>query len=84
MVLLDTNIISELIRKTPEPKVVLWLAAQKSSDVYLSAVSAAELRLGVAIISPGHGRAALAGMVNGILQENFRARILPFDDMWRK
>ena len=79
MILLDTNIISELLRKTPEPKVALWLAAQQSSDVYLSAVSEAELRLGVAIMSPGHRRAALAGMVNGILQEDFRARILPFD-----
>ena len=58
MILLDTNIISELLRKTPEPKVALWLAAQKSSDVYLSAVSEAELRLGVAIMPPGHRRAA--------------------------
>ena len=79
MILLDTNIISELLRKTPEPKVALWLAAQQSSDIYLSAVSEAELRLGVAIMPPGHWRAALAGMVNGILQEDFRARILPFD-----
>ena len=58
MILLDTNIISELLRKTPEPKVALWLAAQQSSGVYLSAVSEAELRLGVAIMPPGHRRAA--------------------------
>ena len=79
MILLDTNIVSELLRKTPEPKVEAWLAAQEGSDVYLSAVTEAELRLGVAVMPAGRRRTALASMMDGILQEDFRAHILPFD-----
>ena len=79
MILLDTNVISELLRKTPEPKVEAWLAAQDGAEVYLSAVSEAELRLGVAVMPAGRRRDALAGMVDEMLREDFRARILPFD-----
>ena len=79
MILLDTNIVSELLRKTPEPKVEAWLAAQNGSDIYLSVVSEAELRLGVAVMPAGRRRTALAAMMDDILQEDFRARILPFD-----
>ena len=79
MILLDTNIISELLRKTPDPKVEAWLAAQEGAEVHLSAVTEAELRLGVAVMPAGRRRSALASMMEDILQEDFRARILPFD-----
>ena len=79
MILLDTNILSELLRKTPEPRVEAWVAAQDGADIYLSAVTEAELRLGVAVLPAGRRRTKLAEMMNGILQEDFRGRILPFD-----
>ena len=79
MILLDTNIVSELLRKTPEPRVEAWLSAQEGAEVYLSAVSEAELRLGVAVMPTGRRRNALASMIDDILREDFRARILPFD-----
>ena len=79
MIILDTNIISELLRKTPDPKVEAWLAAQEGAEVHLSAVTEAELRLGVAVMPAGRRRSALASMMEDILQEDFRARILPFD-----
>lgn len=79
MILLDTNVVSELLRKAPEPKVEAWLAAQDGAEVHLSAVSEAELRLGVAVMPAGRRRDALASMMDEILQEDFRARILPFD-----
>jgi len=79
MILLDTNVISELLRPAPAPSVETWLAAQDGPDVYLSAVSEAELRLGVALLPAGSRRAALAGAIDTILAEDFRARILPFD-----
>ena len=79
MIVLDTNVVSELLRATPEPKVEAWLAAQDGADVYLSAVSEAELRLGVAIMPPGHRRDALTKGLDGILGEDFHQRILPFD-----
>ena len=79
MILLDTNIVSELLRKTPDPNVEAWLAAQDGAEVYLSAVSEAELRLGVAVIPAGRRRNALASMMDDLLQKDFRARTLPFD-----
>ena len=79
MILLDTNVISELLRAAPEPKVEAWLAAQDGADVYLSAVSKAALRRGVAVIPAGRRRRSLMEAVEGILGEDFRGRILPFD-----
>lgn len=79
MILLDTNILSELLRKTPEPQVEAWVAAQDGAGIYLSAVTEAELRLVVAVLPAGRRRTKLAEMMNGILQEDFRGCILPFD-----
>lgn len=79
MIILDTNIVSELLRPTPEPKVEAWLAAQDGGQVYLTALSEAELRYGVAILADGKRRDALAGAIDAMLREDFRDRILPFD-----
>ncbi len=79
MVILDTNVVSELLRPTPEPRVEAWLAQQDGSQVYLIAVSEAELRTGVAIMADGKRRDDLAEAIDAMLREDFRGRILPFD-----
>lgn len=79
MIILDTNIVSELLRPAPEPKVEAWLAAQDGGQVYLTALSEAELRYGVAILTDGKRRDALAEAIDAMLREDFRDRILPFD-----
>lgn len=79
MLILDTNIVSELLRPSPEPRVVSWLAAEDGSDVYLTAISEAELRYGVAILPAGRRRDALHAAVDAILREDFESRILHFD-----
>ena len=79
MIILDTNIVSELLRPAPEPRVVAWLAAQDGAQVYLTTISEAELRYGVAILADGKRREALTEAVEGMLQDDFRERILPFD-----
>jgi toxin FitB len=79
MIILDTNVVSELLRAKPAPTVEAWLAGQDGADIYLTAISAAELRYGVAVLAKGKRRDALAEAVNGILREDFRDRILPFD-----
>ena len=78
MIILDTNIVSELLRPAPEPKIETWLAAQEGAQVYLTA-SEAELRFGVAILEEGKRKDALALVVEGMLCEDFRDRALPFD-----
>ncbi|MEO1200716.1 MAG: type II toxin-antitoxin system VapC family toxin [Pseudomonadota bacterium] len=79
MIILDTNIVSELLRPAPEPKVEAWLAAQEGAQVYLTSISEAELRFGVAILAAGQRRDALSQAIDGMLREDFRDRILSFD-----
>lgn len=79
MILLDTNILSEVIRPTPEPAVLRWLAAQPPASVFVSAITEAELRYGVAVLPDGKRRASLAAEIAGMLEVDFAGRILPFD-----
>jgi predicted nucleic acid-binding protein len=79
MIILDTNVISELLRPAPEPKVERWLSAQDGLNVYLTSISEAELRYGLAIMGNGKRRAALIDAVDRILREDLAGRILPFD-----
>ena len=79
MIVLDTNVISELLRPAPAKQVEAWLSAQDGGTVYFTAVGEAELRHGVALLPAGRRRTALSMAIEGILEEDFRNRILPFD-----
>ena len=79
MILLDTNILSELMRPAPEVAVEQWLADQPVASVFISAITEAELRYGVALMPPGKRRSALAAEIENMLGEDFSGRILPFD-----
>jgi predicted nucleic acid-binding protein len=79
VIILDTNVISELLRPAPEPKVAQWLSAQDGINVFLTSISEAELRYGLAIMEKGKRRAALVDAVDRILREDLAGRILPFD-----
>ena len=79
MIILDTNVLSELLRPDPARQVERWLAAQDGTRVYFTTVGEAELRHGVAILPKGRRRNALATAIEGLLDEDFRDRILPFD-----
>ena len=79
MIILDTNVVSELMRPDPSSTVVDWVAGQLASDYYLSAVTEAELLYGVEILPPSARRDRLLVEVEGMLREDFDGRILPFD-----
>lgn len=79
MIILDTNVLSELLRPAPDPRVEQWLSAQDGLNVYLTSISEAELRYGLAIMGNGKRRAALVDAVDRILREDLAGRILPFD-----
>ena len=79
MFLLDTNVVSELLRPSPDPAVEAWVGDCRATDLYFSAIGEAELRYGVAIMPPGRRQAALASAIEAILREDFAERILPFD-----
>ena len=78
-VLLDTNVVSELLRPSPNPAVESWVAERPAAELHFTAVGEAELRYGVAILSAGRRRDALALAIEAILREDFEGRILPFD-----
>lgn len=79
MIVLDTNVVSELFRPRPDPAVVRWLDAQPAGEVAITAVTAAELLYGVARLPVGRRQAALAEAVVAVLRVDFDGRILPFD-----
>ncbi|MXW16620.1 MAG: type II toxin-antitoxin system VapC family toxin [Gemmatimonadetes bacterium] len=79
MLVIDTNIASELMRPQPTAAVAAWIAERDAQDMYLTAVSEAELLYGVAIMPHGKRRSALEAAMTRWLDRGFRERILPFD-----
>ena len=78
-VLLDTNVVSELMRKVPDPAVAVWAAGQPLEDLFFSAVGEAELRHGAAVLPGGQRRETLVSDIEKMLSEAFGSRVLPFD-----
>ena len=79
MVVIDTNVVSELMRLTPDRAVMEWFSQQDSAELYLTAVTEAELRAGAAMLPPGKRRDRLAAEVDAVVREDFAGRVLPFD-----
>lgn len=75
--LLDTNIPSELIRKTPDARVKQWVAARRAETLYLSVVTIGELRKGFALLPDGVRRRQLEDWFENSLVPFFAGRILP-------
>jgi len=80
VIVLDTNVISELARQVPDVGVLSWLDSLEISDVATTAVAAAELRYGVARLPEGHRKRELTTVIRGILTEDLFGRVLPFDE----
>ncbi|MCE2426240.1 MAG: type II toxin-antitoxin system VapC family toxin [Pseudomonadales bacterium] len=79
MLVIDTHVASELMRPVPTPRVAAWIAERDAAGMYLTAVSEAELRFGVAILPAGKRRDALDAAMRRWLDLAFASRILPFD-----
>lgn len=78
--LLDTNIISELRRPRPEPKVLAFIAAQPLDQLYISAVTFAEIRFGIEIVADASRRAELADWLTHKARPMFEGRTLPITE----
>ncbi len=79
MYVIDTNVASELMRPSPAPAVAAWIAGRDAEELYLTAVSEAELLYGVAIVPAGRRRNELEAVMRRWLDTGFAERILPFD-----
>ena len=80
-VLLDTNVLSELMRPQPSPVVLDWFSQQEGFEFYTSAITHAEMLLGVALLPGGKRRDAIADAVEQMFKQDFAGRCLPFDEL---
>jgi predicted nucleic acid-binding protein len=81
MILIDTNVISELMREAPAPAVLAWFDRRTVEELYLSAVSEAELRTGAAILPAGRRRDRLVAALDAMIVQDFSGRVLAFDSI---
>jgi toxin FitB len=78
MIVLDTNVLSDVMQPTPNPAVVAWLNRQDIQTLHMTAVSLAELRFGIARLEQGRRKADLTHRLDLMLDQIFAGRILPF------
>lgn len=78
MIVLDTNVVSEMLKPQPEAAVLDWLDEQLAETLYLSGVTVAELLFGVGVLAAGKRRDRLSSAVNGLIGL-YQERVLPFD-----
>ncbi|MCX7365580.1 MAG: type II toxin-antitoxin system VapC family toxin [Alphaproteobacteria bacterium] len=79
MILLDTNVISEILRPDPALPVKRWMERQPAQSIFTAVICEAEIQLGLALLPLGRRRRALEEAVMAIFQEVLTDRILPFD-----
>lgn len=79
MIVLDTDVISELMRAEPHPAVRAWVAARPRATLYATSISQAEILYGIAALPQGRRRAALAAAAEAMFTEDIAERVLPFD-----
>ena len=79
MIILDTNIISELMQAEPNPKVFEWLDGVPSESAWITAISVFELRYGIEQLATGRRRQRLQDAFSRVVDIDFHDRILPLD-----
>lgn len=79
MIILDTNVVSELMKREPSERVLRWIGAQPASRLFTTTITQAEILYGIALLASGKRRAGLQTAVDAMFQEDFAGRVLPFD-----
>ncbi len=79
MFVLDTNVVSELMRERPTPEGLKWIDGQPTSSLFVTTVTEAEIRTGIAILPEGERRRGLAAAAERLFSVFFAERILAFD-----
>jgi len=79
MIILDTNVISALMRSQPDNAAVTWLDRQAAESISTTSITVFEIRFGIEMLLPGRRRKRLEDLFEQSLVEDFQDRILPFD-----
>jgi toxin FitB len=80
LIILDTNVISEMSRDQPDPVVLAWLLRQEAGSLYSTAVTLAEVVYGLDLLPAGKRRNRLIELTRVIFESGLRGKILPFDE----
>ncbi len=80
MIILDTNIISEMMKPLPSPTVFTWLDQQNVIELYITTISIAEIIYGIHALPAGHRRQLLEDAFHQTMMEAFEYRVLSFDE----
>jgi predicted nucleic acid-binding protein len=80
VIVLDTNVLSELMRSQPAAAVFAWVAAQPRAELHTTSVNKAEILYGIAALPDGRRRAALAVAAEAMFTDDFAGRLLPFEE----
>lgn len=79
MIILDTNVLSVLMQKAPEARVIAWLDRQPAESVWITSITLFESRLGLALLPKGRRRQTLEAAFSRLLKEDLENRVLDFD-----
>ncbi len=79
MIILDTNVLSEVLRPIPEGQVLAWLAGQWRAAVFTSTITRAEILYGIQTLPAGQRKEGLRQAARGILDQDFAGQVLGFD-----
>jgi predicted nucleic acid-binding protein len=81
VIVLDTNVLSALMRTNPEPPVVEWLDRQPADSMWLTSITVFEARFGLALLPKGRWRSGLERALDRVLSEDLSNRVLALDEM---
>ena len=81
MIVLDTNVLSALMRTTPDAVVVEWLDRQPADSVWITSITVFEARFGLALLPKGKRRSSLEQSFDRMLTEDLSSRVLTLDEM---
>jgi predicted nucleic acid-binding protein len=79
VIILDTNVLSALMRATPDAVVLEWLDRQPAESVWITSITLFEARFGLALLPPGRRRQVLESAFDNLLKEDLENRVLDFD-----
>ncbi|MBT3556968.1 MAG: type II toxin-antitoxin system VapC family toxin [Rhodospirillales bacterium] len=79
MIIVDTNVLSELMRHEPDPSVVGWVKAQATTSLFATTITQAEILYGIRLLPHSKRRAEIEEAAREMFQADFTGRVLPFD-----
>lgn len=78
MIVLDTNVVSELMKSAPDAAVAQWVAEQQATTLYTTSVTQAEVLHGILLLPAGKRRTSLEAAAEAMFEKDFGGRVLPF------